>query len=357
MVRTLHEHDWDCHVAMPGPSPMAAAWSAAGATLHQVPMRRITTSGGLGHWIAYAIEWPVAVWRLAALARRLQVDVVHTNSLHSWYGWAAAKLARRPHVWHGREIVVQSRAALRVEQQLLRFGADQVMAMSGAIAAQFPGVPPARMHIVIDEADPERFRPDNAGRFRDDVGIPDDRLVVGAVGRLDTWKGIEVLLDAVPMLDGHSKDVLVVVAGPAVRGKERYATALEERARRLGVGWLGPVDDVPSLMADLDVFVMPSTEPEPFGIVMVEALASGVPVVATAAGGPLEILGDASLEVGRLVPIGDAPALAQAVIDLLPVNGTSTDLRRHRKPLRQAPPPEYAAVLELAIAGYARASR
>ncbi len=357
MVRNLREHDWDCHVAMPGPSPMADAWSAAGATIHEVPMRRITTSGGLGHWIAYAVEWPMAVWRLAGLARRLQVDVVHTNSLHSWYGWAAAKLARRPHVWHGREIVVQSRAALRAEQQLLRFGADQVMAMSGAIAAQFPQVPPERMHIVIDEADPERFRPDQAGRFRDHAGIPDHRLVVGAVGRLDTWKGIEVLLDAVPLLDAHSDELLVVVAGPAVRGKERYAAALEERARRLGVGWLGPVDDVPSLMADLDVFVMPSTEPEPFGIVMVEALASGVPVVATAAGGPLEILGDAPLDVGRLVPIGDAPALAQAVIDLLPADGTSTDLRRHRKPLRHAPPPDYTTVLELAIAGYARASR
>ncbi|HLI23735.1 MAG TPA: glycosyltransferase, partial [Acidimicrobiales bacterium] len=100
MVRQLAADGWECHVAFPSPSPLASEFREAGAHLHVVPMRRITTSGTWRWWVAYALEWPLAVARLAALGRRAGVDVVHSNSLHSWYGWAAALLLRRPHVWH-----------------------------------------------------------------------------------------------------------------------------------------------------------------------------------------------------------------------------------------------------------------
>ena len=67
--------------------------------------RRIGESLVTWLWGGYAVGWPVAVGRLVALARRLHVDVVHSNSLHSWYGWAAARTLRTPHVVHAREIV------------------------------------------------------------------------------------------------------------------------------------------------------------------------------------------------------------------------------------------------------------
>jgi glycosyltransferase involved in cell wall biosynthesis len=350
MVRRLGEQGWQCHVAMPARSPMAADWSDAGATLHLVPMRRITTSGGIGHWVAYALEWPLAVIRLALLARRLRVEVVHTNSLHSWYGWAAALVSRRAHVWHAREIVVQSRAALWVERQLVSRFADQVIAVSAAVAAQFPQVAPERMHVVTDEADPRRFNPGLAGRFRAGAGIADDAVVVGTVGRIDTWKGIEVLLLAAEPLRAANPGLVVVIAGLTVRGKEDYAAAVRARAEATeGVVWLGAIDDVAGLMADLDVFVLASTEPEPYGIAMVEALACGVPVVATAAGGPLEVLGDAPGDAGRLVPPKDPRALADAVGALAPAGGSSTSARRARRPLRRAVPPDYRSILDLAL--------
>ncbi len=229
--------------------------------------------------------------RLARLTRRIRADVVHSNSLHSWYGWAAAAVARRPHVWHAREMVVQSRAALRVERWLARHFAAVVIAVSAAVAAQLD---PANVTVITDEADPAEFRPDRAGRFRAAAGIDDRVPLVGSVARLDTWKGFGVLLDAYPAIRAARPEVELVVAGAAVAGKEDYAAWLERRAAGLpGVHWLGPRRDVGDLMADLDVFVQVSTEPEPFGLVIVEALASGVPVVAGAAGGPVEILAEA----------------------------------------------------------------
>jgi len=332
---------------------MAAELRAAGATVHVLPMRRITTSGTTRYWVNYLAAWPVSVIRLAALARRLDVGVVHTNSLHSWYGWAAAAITRRPHVWHAREIVVQSGAALRLERVLCRRFADTVVAVSAAVAAQLD---PANVVVVYDQVDPDEFRPGRAGSFRARIGLADDAVVVGALGRVDVWKGLEVLLDAVPTMQRERPGLQVVVAGPPVAGKEAYATRLAERARVMpGVRWLGQRDDAAELVADMDVLVVPSTEPEPFGLTLIEALASGVPVVATAAGGPLEILGPKPGPAGRLVPPGDAQHLAAAVLELLPDGPSGIEYRRGRPVLPTATPPgDLPAVFQAALSGKRR---
>ena len=354
MIRQLTDNGWECHVAIPPPVRLADEYVAAGATLHILPMARLTTTGGWSRWLAYALAWPVAVARLTWLARRVDAGVIHSNSLHTWYGWAAAALARRPHIWHAREIVFQSAAALRVERWLARHFAEVVIAMSGAIAAQLDR---ANVVVIIDDADPERFRPERAGAFRPVVGIDDATPLIGSAARIDTWKGFDILLDAVPLIRRARPETEFVVAGGLVAGKEAYAGDLAARAEALGgVHWLGPRQDVPDLMADVDVFVQVSTAPEPFGLVIVEALASGAPVVAGAAGGPLEILGPAAAgpqgsPAGRLVPSGDADALAAAVLALLPPGASSTARRRARPPLRDPKDAEFVALFEQVAAG------
>jgi glycosyltransferase involved in cell wall biosynthesis len=178
--------------------------------------------------------------------------------------------------------------------------------------------------------------------------VADDAMVVGYVARIDTWKGVDVLLSATPALQAARPGgggVEVVVAGAAVSGKEAYARSLQDRAATLGAHWLGPLSgpEAADLIADLDCLVLPSTGPEPWGLVLVEALACGTPVVATDAGGPREILAGTPPSAGRLVPPGDATALASAVAELLPAE-TSTQLRRARAVLRAGAPPPYPAI-------------
>jgi glycosyltransferase involved in cell wall biosynthesis len=331
MIRQLRADGWDCHVAIGGPPRLAEEYARAGATVHVVPMERITTSGGPGRWVRYLLAWPVSVIRLTRLTRRLGIDVVHTNTLHSWYGWAAAALTRRPHVWQAREIVVQSALALRVERWLTTRFARRMVATSNAVAAQFTH---PHLEVIFDEVDPGEFRPDRAGAFRARVGIDDEVPLVASVGRIDTWKGVDILLDAVPALQAARPDIVVLVAGGSVGGKEAYAAGLQARADALGVRWVGSRDDVADLMADLDVYVMASTEPEPFGLGLVEALASGTPVVATGAGGPVEILAGLGPSAGCLVPPGDAAALADALLALVPARSGAA-ARAGRLPLRR----------------------
>jgi len=352
MLRSLPGDAFEAHVAVPESPPLRRELEAAGAQAHVVPMRRITTSRGVGYWIGYALAWPVAVVRLARLIRRRRIDVVVSNSLHAWHGWAAAWITGRPHVWVAREIVVQSATALRFERFLTRNFAVVVVAMSRAIADQLDA---RDVRVFTDAVDAERFSPARAGAFRDEEGIPDDAVLVGAAGRIDTWKGFGVLLHAWKLvIDRRSPElppVHLAIAGPAVPGKERYERELAERAAALpDVHWLGPIEDVGAFDADLDVFVLPSTEPEPFGLAMTEALACGVPVVATDHGGPVEVLGGHP-DRGRLVPPNDRQALAAAIEELIdPARNAaipSTASSRHaREPLFLADPPPWAELFE-----------
>ena len=272
----------------------------------------------------------------------LRIDVVHSNSLHSLYGWAAAAITGRPHVWHAREIVVQSRAAMQLERFLARHFAVKVVCMSQAIADQFD---PANVEVVYETVDPAEFRPELAGRFRGGVGIPDNAPLVGAVGRIDTWKGFDVLLDAFARAKGRRPDLHLVVAGAPVTGKEQLAIDLATRATQLAdIHWLGPRTDTPELFADLDLFVLPSTEPEPYGIVVVEALTSGAPVVVTDAGGAPEIVARAAPGSGTTVPPGDAGALADAIVRIAPVT-TDAATRKGRPTLQ--PPAATGRVVEI----------
>jgi glycosyltransferase involved in cell wall biosynthesis len=351
MIRELTAAGWECHVAVPGPARLASEYAAAGATLHVLRMRHLTTSGGGRRWVGFAAGWSPAVFRLARLARRLDVTVVHSNSLHTWYGWAAARLAGRPHVWHAREIVFQSGSALRLERFLARHFADRVIAVSAAVAAQLD---PSNVVVVLDGADPERFNPGRAGHFRTSAGIDDTAPLLGCVARIDTWKGVDTVLDAFAALSSDRPELRLVVAGSVVPGKEAYAADLERRAAALpGVTWLGHRRDVPEIIADLDVFVAVSREPEPFGLVVVEAMASGVPVVAGAAGGPLEVMGadaiDRPVPAGRLVTPGDPAAVASGVLSVLPEGPSSTSRRRSRAPRLVGRPGRFDAVFRSVV--------
>jgi glycosyltransferase involved in cell wall biosynthesis len=258
-------------------------------------------------------------------------------------------MTRRPHVWHAREIVVQSSAALRVERILTRHFATRVVCMSQAIADQLPG---ADCVVIAETADPDEFAPTNAGRFRADAGIPDDVPLLGGAGRIDTWKGFDVLLDAFDRAKHQRSDLHLVVAGAPVTGKEQLAMDLATRAAQLtDIHWLGPRTDTPDLFADLDLFVLPSTEPEPYGIVVVEALASGAPVVVTDAGGAPEIVARAAPGSGATVPPGDATALADAMVRIAP---ETTDVATRRVRPASQPPADtgrFAEIFREVVAG------
>jgi glycosyltransferase involved in cell wall biosynthesis len=289
-------------------------------------MLKLTTRKGLAYLLRYCLNYPRAVRTILQQIRRRGVVLVHTNTLHNLYGCLAALLAGVPHVWHVREIVMQSRAVRRVELLLAKYAADRVIATSVAVADMFATNgqrPPGNLVKIPNGIDLNRFHPSIDGSdIRGELGIAPDAPLVGLVARLDHWKGVDVFLHAAARCHRIAPDIQFLIVGGPIDGQEPYAEKMQQLAQTLRLNgtvhfshWRYRPEDMPRVHAALNLLVLASTWPEPFGLVILEAMATGKPVIATDHGGPREICVDG--ETAALVPPGDASRLADAILGMV----------------------------------------
>ena len=253
---------------------------------------------------------------IGALARERGVSVVHSNTSVVLGGQSIARAAGVAHLLHVREIYegVGGRAGAALwplfRRRLLR--ADAVACISRAVAAQFAGSP--RPFVLYDGL-PRPLVPLDRHRARQLLGVPTDRFVVALIGRISDWKGQDVLARALAEPALSTIGAIGLVAGDPAPGANEAARDLERLAGELGLDArllrLGFRDDVETILGAADAVVVPSTRPEPLGLVALEAAAAGLPVVASSHGGVAEVVRDGA--TGRLVPPGDPAALAAAL--------------------------------------------
>jgi D-inositol-3-phosphate glycosyltransferase len=203
----------------------------------------------------------------------------------------------------------------------------------------FTRMPAEKVDVVPLGIDLREFDPANHTRSeaRAFFKLPKNVPIVGVLGRLDPQKGQEVLLRAVPAIAKKHPKAHFVIAGDETAGESGYKSRLEEVRRTLGleqrVTFLPFTNDVPRLLAALDLFVLPSYS-ETYGLVVIEAMAMKRPVIATNAGGVPEIITHA--KTGLLVQPRDPDALRRAIHSLL-TNATlrSTIIRSARTEVLQ----------------------
>ena len=296
--------------------PLAARLAEAGVEVRVLPLDPRTNR--LGRDRAARVPWRSVVdvaryvWRLRGLLREVRPDLVHANSLKSGvYGSLAARLAGVPVVWHVRDRVADDylpAAVVRLVRALLLLLPDAVLTNSEATRATLGGaVRRAVPHAVL--GDPFRPTLPTPPRTR-----PHPRPTVALVGRLSPWKGQHLFLDALATLHRQGVDVRGRLLGQALFGEDEYAAEVTRRAAELDAQVGAFTGDVGEALGDVDVVVNASVVPEPFGQVVVEAIAHGVPVVVPDTGGPSEIVRDAVS--GLTFTAGDADDLA-AVLALL----------------------------------------
>ena len=251
-------------------------------------------------------------WDRRALAPLVhEADVVHAHGLK--VGWVLASIRRRPPLVVSVHNLVLDEAAgrtaplLRAMEAALPRRADRTIALSPEVARRFSGLRGAdRIRVV-----PPAVVPPQPAATADEVrarwGVADGERLVACVARLHPQKGLPTLLDAVEGLDAVR--VLVVGEGP-----QRASLAAEIERRRLPVVLTGQLPSAADVLAASDVVVVPSVW-ESGPLVLVEAMLLGRPVVATPVGFVRDLVTDG--ETGRLVPVGDAAALAGALGDVL----------------------------------------
>lgn len=251
---------------------------------------------------------------LARLARRRDVVLVHTNTSVTLGGAAAARLARIAHVWHLREIFTGFERFWPVYRRLL-LSADALPCVSSATCAQLGGDTRA---VVVNDGlalAPARAPRDAA---RAALDLPPEAFVCAILGRISTWKGQDVLIEALADPALAPSGAIALLAGDPWQGEERRLEQLRALADRLGVSdrvrFCGFRADVENVYGAADVVCVPSTQPDPLPNAALEAAAAGCCVVAADHGGLPEILDDG--ETGLLVTPGDPAALAATLARL-----------------------------------------
>jgi glycosyltransferase involved in cell wall biosynthesis len=322
------------HIILGEDGPLRERLDGAGITVEVMPLdpttrdtHRDQLTSGWASLRSGLLLVPYTV-RLAWRIHQLHPDVVHTNSMKAgFYGSVAGRLARVPVVWHLRDRVSEDylpAAVVRVVRLALQWLPSVVVANSHATLSTSRAVG-GRGAVNTEEVvgSAVLFDPYVAPAARSHR--PDHRtFVVGMVGRIASWKGQDVLLRAVA--EPGLAEVQVRIVGSAMFGEDEYEAQLRALVADLSledrVTFTGFTDDVESQLDQLDVLVHASVLPEPFGQVVVEGMAAGLPVVASDAGGPAEIITD---DVnGLLVARGDHVALAAALRRLV----SDRDLRR-----------------------------
>lgn len=321
----------DLTLACP-PGSLAEAWSETGSAYRELPASEragLRTAedgrpgpGALAQEIAHS----------AGMARRLRrvavgFDVVHSNSLWGHLDCAiAGRLARRPVVLELHDLVRPGLGRAVLTGAVLL--ASRTIAVSHAVAATV-GTRADRVCVIPQAVDAERFHPgppDASWRAR--LSSQPDVPIVGIVGRVDPEKGIDSLVRAMSMLDGPARRSHLAVVGASSVGDGAYEAQLRAEASTLlgdRCRFVGPVADVPAVLRSLDVLVNASTS-EPFGLSVLEAQASGVPVIGTESGGIPEFVVDG--ETGVLVAPGRPEELAAGLTRILGTAGFGRDLAR-----------------------------
>jgi glycosyltransferase involved in cell wall biosynthesis len=303
LVRGLDPQRFRSVVVTAGPGWVENTVREAGLAGHTIPQRG-----------KFALGYARA---LRALLRDEQVDLVHAHLVGaSVYASLAAMGTGIPVVGtvHGHaDLPISDRLAL-LRYGVLRMGATHVVAVSEALRKTFVArsrFPAVRTSVVYNGIDIESFGPGNGNSFRTELGIGADELVFGALGNVRAPKAYDVLLRAAALLATENTPCRVVIVGDT---SGHTFPQLQKLHASLGLGnrvlFVGFRRDVPQVLRAFDVLAL-SSRTEGFSLATVQAMATGIPVVATRSGGPEEILEDGS--TGILVPPDDPAALAGAM--------------------------------------------
>lgn len=258
--------------------------------------------------IQYLKEFIVSYKYLKKFIREKRIDLVDTNTAVVFPGAIAAKHCKVKSIWHIREII-KSNIENRVVSFMMNHYSDFIIANSKATGKALR-VNQGKIQVVYNAVEEKT----------DSICCnTHGKKTVGMAGRINRWKGQKLFVDAAEIVHKVMPDIVFEIAGEAYAGeeylKEDLLQYIREKKLQETVFLLGQVNNMGKFYADLDIFVLPSIQPEPFGLVVIEAMEYGIPVIATNHGGPKEIITEG--KDGFLVDYCKPDQMAECILSLM----------------------------------------
>lgn len=308
IVKYINKEQYRVHVILPCEGPLVEEMKKVDGVKVEIfgvaVLRRknLSIKGGF----AYLKDYKRSCKFLKKYIKDNNIELVDTNTAVVFPGAVAAKKCKIKSTWHIREII-KSNIENKVISYIMKKKADLIIANSKA-SGQALNVPESKIRVVY-----------NAVEDKERVDVPHTEFTVGMAGRINRWKGQKLLVDAAEIVNKKYPEVIYNIAGDVYTGeefiKEDLIKHIEEKGLTESVRLLGQVNNMPEFYSGLDIFVLPSTQPEPFGLVVIEAMNYGLPVVATNHGGPVEIIEEGV--DGYLVDWENPQEMADRIIRLI----------------------------------------
>lgn len=265
--------------------------------------KNLSIMGGL----EYISEYCKSIKYLKNIIRKYQIDIVDTNTAVVFPGAIAAKKCGIKSAWHIREIIKSSIENKVISFMMNRYS-DVIVANSNATGAVLK-VNQSKIKVVYNAVDEKQ----------DTEKTQHDVFTVGMAGRINRWKGQKLLVDAAEIVHRKHPSAVFKIAGEVYSGedtiREDLVQYIKEKHLEKTVILLGQVSDMGNFYKGIDLFVLPSIQPEPFGLVVIEAMEYGLPVIATNHGGPVEIITNGV--DGYLVDFNSATEMADRINEFI----------------------------------------
>jgi glycosyltransferase involved in cell wall biosynthesis len=322
VARRLKEKGFETIVVMPeGDKTFGSMLEEARIPYHKLKLVRLRQTANL----SIHAEFLTRFWRNVAQLRRIirerGIEVVHTNGLMNVQGAIAARLESVRLVWHLNDTFTP-RLLRKGLLPLVRSWSTQIAVAAGAVGDHYfakTGPIDDRIRVLYAPVDTDKFNPRVTGsQVRQKFGVPHSWTLIGYVGSLDPMKGHRHLLEAAARIKAKCRHIKVLLVGGMLTNRQDYSHALNRQAQEWELGedviFAGQQNDMPEIFRAMDIYVHPS-ESEACPMAVMEASASGLPVVATDVGGTRELVEDGV--TGLLVEPRNPGQIAEGVLQLL----------------------------------------
>lgn len=312
-VRMLHKREHRPIVVLSENGPLVTQLEEAGAEVYFVRLgilrRKYKSIKGITNRFFVLCR---AFLTLKRIIKEKNISLVYSNTTAVLAGAFAAKSTGVKHVWHVHEIIENPKWLYTILGKLLNHYSDTVIVVSVAVHKSWSRFVSAQKLSLIYNGIPYNAYLQPGHSLRNELGIDNQTVVIGMIGRVHYWKGQAYFLQVASLLSKQFTNLRFVMAGDAFPGYEYLYDELKMLIAKENTGDivtdLGYRTDIPKILQGFDILVLPSILPDPFPTVILEAMASAKPVAATAHGGALEMVDDGI--TGVHIPVNQPEAAA-----------------------------------------------